>query len=227
MHPNSMDLNTRQLTTMQRLTTHPLPNKQRRHGRATHRPYVLARLALLCSGLLLSVSPVSAQETGSTARKQTPATTPAPADSPTPAATSAGDPELIAKLEKYLSGATLKGRYTVLGRDVPPADEEYTIQSAKKLPEGDLWLLEARIKYGKWDLTVPLTLSIKWADKTPVITVEKLTIPAMGTFSARVLFNNEMYSGTWSHDEVKGQLFGQVIPAQPENSAAPVPAQDK
>jgi hypothetical protein len=166
----------------------------------------------------------------STPAESTPTGAASAAESPVPAAaaaTTAGDPELIAKLEKYLTGATLKGRYTVLGRDVPPADEEYTIQSAKKLPEGDLWLLESRIKYGKWDLTVPLTLSIKWADKTPVITVEKLTIPAMGTFSARVLFNNEMYSGTWSHDDVKGQLFGQVIPAQSENSAAPVPAQDK
>lgn len=135
-----------------------------------------------------------------------------------PVEASAVDPDLISKLEEYLSGATLKGRYTVLGKDVPPADEEYTIRSAKKLPEGDLWLIEARIKYGKWDVTVPLTIPIKWADKTPVITLEKLTIPGMGTFSARVLFNNEMYSGTWSHDDVRGQLFGQVIPAQPAES---------
>jgi len=131
------------------------------------------------------------------------------------------DPELVAKLEKYLSGATLRGRYTVLGNDVPPAEEEYTIQSAKKLPEGDQWLLEARIKYGKFDVTVPLSLAIKWADKTPVITVEKLTIPGMGTFSARVLFHNEMYSGTWSHDDVRGHLFGRVIPRPAEERAEP------
>lgn len=155
---------------------------------------------------------------------------PAPTTQPVEVPTlekSAPDPELIAKLEKYLSGATLKGRYTVLGRDLPPDDEEYTIQSAKKLPDGDLWLIEARIKYGKWDVTVPITVPIKWADKTPVISIEKLTIPAMGTFSARVLFNNEMYSGTWSHDDVKGQLFGQVIPAKPENSAAPADRDQK
>ena len=127
--------------------------------------------------------------------------------------TSSPSPELIAKLETYLTGATLKGRYTITGRDVPPADESYTIISAKKLPEGDLWRLEARIQYGQWDLTVPITVPIKWADQTPVISIDKLTIPAMGTFSARVLFNNGMYSGTWAHDEVKGQLFGQVIPA--------------
>jgi len=120
--------------------------------------------------------------------------------------------ELIEKLERYLTGAKLKGRYTVLGKDIPPADEEYTIHSAKKLPEGDRWLLEARIQYGRWDQTVPLTVQIKWADKTPVITIERLTIPGMGTFSARVLFNNGMYSGTWAHDDVRGHLFGQVIP---------------
>jgi len=195
-----------------------------KHRRTADRPDWRTVVALLGASLLLGTSG-TAQETppGGPA---VPSPT-AAAETTTAVETTAGDPELIAKLEKYLSGATLKGRYTVLGRNVPPAEEEYTIQSAKKLPEGDLWLLEARIKYGKWDLTVPLTLSIKWAEKTPVITVEKLTIPAMGTFSARVLFNNEMYSGTWSHDDVKGQLFGQVIPAQPENSATPVPAQDK
>ncbi|GEM_PF-761277 len=121
--------------------------------------------------------------------------------------------QLIAKLEKYLTGAKLKGRFTMLGRNVPPQEEEYTIAKAEKLEEGDLWLIEARIKYGKWDQSVPLTMQIKWADKTPVITLEKLTIPTMGTFSARVLFNNGMYSGTWAHDEVKGHLFGEVIPA--------------
>lgn len=207
-----------------------IPHSTSRGPTAGRRTW-LALAALAGAGLLTGAGLLSgvhgyAQETPPGG--QAPPTAAAPAaESPTPAATTSGDPELIAKLEKYLTGATLKGRYTVLGRDVPPADEEYTIQSAKKLPEGDLWLLESRIKYGKWDLTVPLTFSIKWADKTPVITVEKLTIPAMGTFSARVLFHNEMYSGTWSHDDVKGQLFGQVIPAQPENSAAPVPAQDK
>jgi hypothetical protein len=153
--------------------------------------------------------------------QETPSSAPQPAANIAVTEVSTADPELIAKFEKYLSGATLRGRYTVLGKDVPPADEEYTIHSAKKLPEGDLWLIETRIKYGKWDVTVPLTLPIKWADKTPVITVEKLTIPGMGTFSARVLFNNEMYSGTWAHDEVRGQLFGQVVPANPENTESP------
>lgn len=121
--------------------------------------------------------------------------------------------ELYSKLETYLTGAKLKGRFTIVGRDLPAQDEEYTISKASKLPEGDLWLIESRIKYGKWDQVVPLTLNIKWADKTPVITLEKFTIPTMGTFSARVLFNNGMYSGTWAHDEVKGHMFGEVIPA--------------
>lgn len=125
--------------------------------------------------------------------------------------------ELISKLEKYLSGAQLKGRFTIIGRDFSPKEEQYTIVEAKKLEKGDYWSLKARIKYGEIDQTIPLVLQIKWADKTPVITLEKMTIPGMGTFSARVLFNGGMYSGTWKHDDVGGHLFGEVIPKDAAN----------
>lgn len=127
-------------------------------------------------------------------------------------------PELVAKLEKYLSGATLKGKFTILGREIEPKAEEYSIVEAKKLDSGDLWGIKARVKYGKVDQTFSIPMEIKWADKTPVITLERTTIPGMGTFSARVLFNNGMYSGTWQHDEVKGHLFGEVIPAKEDSS---------
>lgn len=130
----------------------------------------------------------------------------------------AGDPELIKKLEAYLTQAKLKGKFTILGRDFQPRAEEYTIVEAKKLEDGDYWSLRARIKYGDTDQVFPLVLQIKWADKTPVITLERMTIPGLGTFSARVLFNNGMYAGTWQHDEVKGHLFGEVTPDAGDNS---------
>lgn len=144
--------------------------------------------------------------------------TPAPAQESARAeqseATESADPELIKKLEGYLTQAKLKGRFTILGRDFQPRAEEYTIVEAKKMAEGDYWSLKARIKYGDTDQVFPLVLQIKWADKTPVITLERMTIPGLGTFSARVLFNNGMYAGTWQHDEVKGHLFGEVTPAE-------------
>src|SRR5688572_14523596 len=80
--------------------------------------------------------------------------------------------ELIKKLETDLTNVKLIGKFTVSGKeDREPKTEEYTITSAIKLPEGDVWLLKARIKYGDKDVTVPIPLEIKWAGDTPIITL--------------------------------------------------------
>src|SRR3954471_11069838 len=67
--------------------------------------------------------------------------------------------ELIKKLAADLTNVKLIGRFTVAGReDRDPRPEEYTITSAVKLPDGDMWLINARIKYGDKDATVPMPL---------------------------------------------------------------------
>ena len=72
-------------------------------------------------------------------------------------------------------------------------------------------MLKVRIKYGGKDVTVPLPpMDIKWAGSTPVITVDQMTIPGMGTFDARVLIRKGKYSGTWSHNDVGGHMFGTI-----------------
>ena len=82
--------------------------------------------------------------------------------------------ELIKKLEADLTNVKLIGRFTVAGReDREPKPEEYTITSTMKLPEADMWLIKARIKYGDKDTTVPMPLEIKWAGDTPVITLDR------------------------------------------------------
>jgi hypothetical protein len=139
-----------------------------------------------------------------------------PKTRPNRAPSEAGQPsreELIRKLEKTLTGAQFDGQFTVEGKKeqvVPGGDEKYTIVSARKLPEGDLWLLKARIKYGKTDSVVPLPIEIQWAGDTPVITMTRFTIPEMGTFSARVVIYEGRYAGTWQHDSVGGHLFGAI-----------------
>jgi hypothetical protein len=119
--------------------------------------------------------------------------------------------ELIKKLEQDLTNVKLIGRYSVSGKeDQSPKPEEYTITSALKLPDGDTWVLKARIKYGDKDMTVPIPLDIKWAGDTPVITLTNLTIPQLGTFSARVVIYEGRYAGTWQHGKVGGHLFGRI-----------------
>jgi hypothetical protein len=118
------------------------------------------------------------------------------------------------KLESLLSNCTMIGHFTVDGNDSPPKAERYELRSVKKLPLGDLWLLQARIKYGDHDVTVPLTLPILWAGKTPIITVDNITIPGLGTFNSRVVISDGKYAGTWQHGDVGGHLFGKIERAE-------------
>jgi hypothetical protein len=129
--------------------------------------------------------------------------------------------ELIKKLEADLTNVKLIGRFTVAGReDREPKPEEYTITSAMKLPEADMWLIKARIKYGDKDTTVPMPLEIKWAGDTPVITLTDLAIPNLGTFTARVVIYDGRYAGTWQHGKVGGNLFGRIEKLNGEKAEA-------
>ena len=170
--------------------------------------YSLSRLLAWAILFPLSMGSItSAQEKGT--KEDPPAAT---IDSTAPVFTEAEKVRFDA-LEKMLTKVKLVGHFTIDGRPMKDLNEEtYEIRSAKKLPDGNLWSLVARIKYGKYDLTVPLMLGIEWAAETPVITLDKLTIPGMGTFSARVVFHDNKYAGTWSHDEVGGHLFGRIEP---------------
>jgi hypothetical protein len=127
--------------------------------------------------------------------------------------------ELIKKLEADLTNVKLTGRFTVAGReDREPRAEEYTITSAIKLPEGDMWLINSRIKYGDKDTTLPIPLEIKWAGDTPVITLTDLAIPGLGTFTSRVVLYDNRYAGTWQHGKVGGHLFGRIEKVKDEKA---------
>lgn len=143
--------------------------------------------------LLLQVMPVSAQD-----RK--------------PGKESAPDRGALEKqFAKTMSGAVLVGRFSVDGRDGVPKQERYTISSAKKV-SGDRWIITARIRYGGKDETLPIPIALKvmWAGDTPVITLTDLTIPGMGTFTARVLVYRDRYAGMWQHDAVGGEMWGRI-----------------
>ncbi len=117
---------------------------------------------------------------------------------------------LYEKFEQTLSGAVMVGQFTILGKEGPLRREEYTIKSVRKLPEGDVWLFQARIKYGDKDITLPLPLNVLWAGDTPVITLTDLTIPGVGTCGARVVVHNDSYAGTWTHGNARGHMFGVI-----------------
>ena len=128
--------------------------------------------------------------------------------------------QLIKELEKTLTGAKFTGQFTVTGKEGgSPIKESCTITSAQKLPDGDLWMIKAL--WGVADKPYLVPLEIKWAGDTPVITLTRLNIPGLGTFSSRVVIFEGRYAGTWQHDKVGGHLFGTIEPGEEAKKEEP------
>ena len=169
----------------------------------------MKRLALLAL-LLIAVAPVST------------ATAQAPAEPKKPVEMN----DLERKFEQAMSGCTMVGRFSTHGQeDKHPGEDRYEISKVTKFGE-DMWLFTAR--FGKAKLPLPIPVPVKWAGDTPVISVTKLAIPTMGTFTARVVIYDGHYAGTWDAGDHGGHMWGRIerpkdAPAAPAASPADKP----
>lgn len=123
-----------------------------------------------------------------------------------------------AAFSELLTNAQLVGFFTMRGQGSDLAEDSYTLTRVTK-KEGDLWTFEAKVEYGRTAIPIKIDLPVKWAGDTPVISVDEMSFPLLGTYSARVLFHDGEYAGTWSGDGYGGQMFGRVVPV--EDEAAP------
>ena len=123
------------------------------------------------------------------------------------------------KFKESLTNVKLIGSFTIDGmKDGKLREEEYTISRVRKHEDKDAWVFWARIKYGKNNYAVPLKITVKWADDTPMITLDDFKILGQGPFGARVLFYDKKYSGTWSHGKVGGHMFGRIEKIEKEDA---------
>ena len=127
----------------------------------------------------------------------------------------AGGPSKQADLEKkfkeLLTDCTFVGHWCMLenGKLSEEQSETYTIQSATKSGQ-DVWLIYAKMNFHGKEVSVPVPVQVKWAGDTPVITLDKVSIPGLGTYSARVLIFNNTYAGSWSAGDHGGMLHGLI-----------------
>jgi hypothetical protein len=156
-------------------------------------------LGSVCISLAVCAAPFTFQSTQSLAQEKSP-----------PEKGASKNP--IAEFEEYLSDSKLTGSFTIDGKPLDKLEAEtYEIKTAKKLDGYDsLWEIVARIKYGNKDVEVPVEINVEWIGKTPVMVMDSMALPGLGTFSARVVFHDKKYAGTWKHDDVGGHLFGRV-----------------
>jgi hypothetical protein len=116
-----------------------------------------------------------------------------------------GRDALEKQFAERLRESVLVGTYSTTG-EAETKPDRYEIASVAKL-QGDVWLFQA--KYGDKVLP-PLPLRVLWAGDTPVISMNDLTIPALGTFSFRVMIHGDLYAGTWKHDDKGGHMTGTI-----------------
>jgi hypothetical protein len=114
--------------------------------------------------------------------------------------------------EEMMTNVSLVGHSTSFDRDGITGEEEYAIEKVSRIA-GEKWLFQTRLKIGSRDVTVliPIPLTILWAGDTPVITLTDLSIPGLGTYSARVLLFRDSYSGTWTGGDGGGHVFGRIV----------------
>ncbi len=154
---------------------------------------------LLASIALLLAAPVLA------------APTTAPADQAT----------LEKRFEQTMSGATMVGYFTITGQKECAKEDSYTIAKVVK-GAGDLWTFTAKIGE-KGNIELPITLPVKWAGDTPVISVTDLSLPGMGTYTARVVIYQDQYSGIWSAASHGGVMWGRIVHQRPAPTTSSTP----
>lgn len=123
---------------------------------------------------------------------------------------------------KLMTGATLVGNFTV-GNDgsVDPKTllkpDRYELATVNKVKD-EVWLFV----YVHKGVPIPLTMKVLWAGTTPVLTLDEFTIAGMGTFSARLMFHDDLYAGTWKHGLKGGLMFGKIesLESKKKQSAA-------
>jgi hypothetical protein len=120
--------------------------------------------------------------------------------------------ELEAKFSAMLTNATLSGRWAALkeGALGEENEDKYHIVRVAKI-SGDSWVVHAKLKYNDREFIAPLPVKVRWAGDTPVMIVDNLAMPG-GTrsYSARVMFYEHTYSGTWSGGDHGGMLYGTI-----------------
>ena len=108
-----------------------------------------------------------------------------------------------------LSGATLAGHFSE-NRSEGLKEDRYDIEKVSKIA-GDRWLIQARIRYGSRDVTVPVPITVRWAGDTPVLQLTDVDVPGIGSFTVRVLIYGDRYAGTWAGKDHGGEMYGRIL----------------
>src|SRR5262245_13649652 len=126
------------------------------------------------------------------------------------------DPASLSETERdfasRMQDVSLVGTFTVAGREGrAPNPDRYDISSVEKVGD-DLWRFNARMECCglSGSSTLPIVVPMRFVADTPVIMMTDTSLPGIGTFTVRVFFYGDRYSGTWQHGSVGGHMSGRI-----------------
>jgi hypothetical protein len=121
-----------------------------------------------------------------------------------------------------LKGATLKGTWAAVGPVGLGEDKQdgYQIVEAKKV-KGDKWVMVSRFEYKGQQMDIPVPVVIKFAGDTAVMILNDLPTGDGATWSARILFHNDVYTGSWwESTRKKGGILSGIVSREAEEKGA-------
>ena len=91
-----------------------------------------------------------------------------------------------------------------------PEPDRYDIASVQKVGD-NLWQFNTKMECcgveGKG--VIPIVVPMRFFGDTPMIEMTDTSLPGIGTFTVRVFFYGDRYSGTWQHGKVGGHMSWQ------------------
>ena len=111
-----------------------------------------------------------------------------------------------------LEDATLEGSWVPIqgGKPGDQKVDRYEVVRAEKI-EGDQWHIVSRMKVQGQEIEFPIPVTVIWAGDTAVMILDEVATGGGKSYSARVLFHNDRYAGSWwASDQPGGLLSGAI-----------------
>lgn len=119
------------------------------------------------------------------------------------------DPDPAKAFAAMLENATLKGTWAPIEKRLLGDEKQdgYHIVKAR-LKEGDTWEIFYKMKIQGQEIVYPLPVTIVFAGDAAVMILDNSPVGIGQTWSARILFHDDVYTGTWWN---KGKTKGGIV----------------
>lgn len=115
------------------------------------------------------------------------------------------------KLRQILEGAVLEGRWRLVEKGELKEEQRESYRIVGLAGGADNWLIRAQMQLGGETVTLPVPVIVTWQGESPIITLRTNTpVRQLSGYSARVIFTDTTYAGTWSSQDKTGLIQGSI-----------------